>query len=83
MIGKLKQFNVAMNRILDRYDRYVYYRWNKLPKFNRLMIWNGLGLMVMAGCIIHIVVGYVIFGLIIIQLRMYIEESGRHIVREL
>jgi hypothetical protein len=46
------------------------------------MIWTGLGLMVMAGCIIHLVVGFAIFGLIIIQLRMYVEEAGRHIVRE-
>lgn len=82
MISKFKQFNTAANRILDRYDRYVYNRWTKLPNFNKLMIWNGLGFMVMAGCVVHYIVGYAIAGLILIQIRMYIEEARRHIVRE-
>jgi hypothetical protein len=46
------------------------------------MIWNGLGFMVMAGCVVHYIVGYAIAGLILIQIRMYIEEARRHIVRE-
>jgi len=82
-MGKFKQFNMAANRVLDRYDRYVYARWNKLPKFNHFMILNGLGVMVFAGFVIHFIVGWIIFGLIVIQLRMYIEETKRHTVREL
>ena len=83
MLSKFKQFNRNANLILDRYDRYVWNRWNTISKFRQFMVLNGLGLMIFSGFVINFVVGYILSALFLIQMRMYIQENKRHIAREL